>query len=80
MTDYLVIVHTAQRMAALLVDAIADVVKTDATQVIAADEILPELDAIEGVIKLNGDIIFVHDLDRFLSTEHELALAAAMSE
>jgi purine-binding chemotaxis protein CheW len=77
--DHFVIVNTERRKVALIVDAAVGVVRADEAQVVAAAEILPEFDAIEGVMKLDGDIVFIHDLDRFLSLEDERELAAALS-
>lgn len=78
-TDCLVIANTTRRKVALIVDAAVGVVKVDQAQVIVATEILPEFDAIEGVMKLDGDIVLIHDLDRFLSLEGERELDAALS-
>jgi purine-binding chemotaxis protein CheW len=78
-TDHFVIVNTARRKVALIVDAAVGVVRAEEAQVVAAAEILPEFDAIEGVVKLDGDIVFIHDLDRFLSLDDERELAAALS-
>ena len=77
-TDYLVIADTGRRTVALIVDAAIGVVAAGEAQVIAAAEILPEFDAIEGVMKLDGNIVFIHDLDRFLSLDGEQELAAAL--
>ena len=78
-TDYLVIANTKRRKVALIVDAAVGVVKVDQAQVVVATEILPEFDAIEGVMKLDGDIVLIHDLDRFLSLEGQRELDAALS-
>ena len=77
-TDYLVIADTGRRKVALIVDAVVGVVPAGEAQVVAAAEILPAFDAIEGAMKLDGDIVFIHDLDRFLSLDGDYELAAAM--
>lgn len=79
-TDHLVVVKTARRKVALIVDDGIGVVGSGEAGVVAAAEILPEFEAIEGVVKLDGDIVFIHDLDRFLSLDGERELAAAMKD
>ena len=76
--DHLVIVRTARRKVALLADAALGVVSGGGTEVVAAAEILPGLDMIEGVVKLDGGMVLIHDLDRFLRLAEDDALAAAM--
>ena len=78
LSDHLIIAHTARRPVALLVDAVEGVVDSTAAAVTAAAEILPGLAYLEGVVRLNGGPIFIHDLDSFLSLEEERALDAAL--
>lgn len=78
-TDQFVIANTARRKVALIVDAAVGIIGPGEAKVVAAGEILPGFEAIEGVMKLDGDIVFIHDLDRFLSLEGERELAAAMA-
>lgn len=73
-TDHLVIAHTHWRTVALLVDAVAGVVSRAEAHITPAAEILPDLDSITGVMKLEGGMVQVHDLERFLSSEDHAAL------
>lgn len=73
-TDHLVIAHTHWRTVALLVDSVAGVVSRAEVQITPASEILPDLDSISGVMKLDGSIVHVHDLEKFLSIEDHEAL------
>ena len=77
-TDHLVIARTARRKVALLADAALGVVSGSGTEVVAAAEILPHLEGIEGVVKLDGGIVLIHDLDKFLRLDEDDALASAM--
>ena len=45
---------------------------------IPAEKITPGMEHIAGVIKLNGDMIFIHDIDRFLSLDEETLLQNAI--
>ena len=77
--DHLVIAHTRWRTVALLVDAVAGVVPRVAAQVTPAGEILPGLAAISGVLRLDGGLVLIHDLDQFLSLEETAALERALA-
>ena len=76
--DHLVIARTARRKVALLADAALGVVSASGQEVVPAAEILPGLDAIEGVMKLDGGIVLIHDLDRFLRIAEDDALVSAL--
>lgn len=76
--DHLIISRTTRRDVALLVDAVFDVVTRVETEITPANQIVPGLDYIEGVIKLEDGLALIHDLDAFLSLEEEEALEAAM--
>ena len=73
-TDHLVIAHTHWRTVALLVDSVVGVVSRSATQITPAGEILPDLESVTGVMKLDGGLVQVHDLEKFLSIEDHEAL------
>ena len=45
---------------------------------VAGDEIAPDLLYVQGVAKLADDLILIHDLDLFLSTDEEKALDEAL--
>ena len=63
---------------ALALDAVTGIVEGSAQAVITAEEILPGLEYVEGVIKLEDGLILIHDLDMLLSLEEEQLLAAAL--
>jgi purine-binding chemotaxis protein CheW len=78
LSDQFIIARTSRRTVALVVDAVNDVVPCPEAQVVAAEKILPGLEHVSGVLKLSDGMIFVHDLDRFLSLDEEQALGEAM--
>ena len=45
-----------------------------------ADKILPHIEYVKGVIKLENNIIFIHDIDTFLSLEEEKTLCNALGK
>lgn len=78
LTDQLVIAHTARRPVALVADAVLDVITCSAQRMVAAEEIIPGVKYVEGVVKLEDGLIFIHDLDKFLSLEEENSLGYAL--
>lgn len=78
LTDQLVVAHTARRPVALAADAVLDIIACPAQSLIAAEEVLPNIEYVEGVVKLADGLILIHDLDKFLSLEEENFLAQAL--
>jgi purine-binding chemotaxis protein CheW len=76
--DQLIIAHTARRDVALVVDTVSDVVILPAVELVAPETILPQLELVEGVVKLEDGMVFIHDLTAFLSLEEDRALEAAI--
>lgn len=80
LTDQMVIAHTARRPVALVVDAVIGVLEYSEQEVVGPQDVLPDLRYVEGVVKLDGELILIHDLDKFLSLEEETALDRAMED
>lgn len=78
LTDQLVVAHTALRPVALVAEAVLDVIAYPAQSLIAAEDVLPNIEYVEGVVKLADGLILIHDLDKFLSLEEENFLAHAL--
>src|SRR6266446_7263771 len=72
-SDHLLVARTHSRTVALLVDSVVGVVPRGKVQVTPAAEILPDLESISGVMKLDGGLVLVHDVERFLSIEADAA-------
>ncbi|OIQ92228.1 chemotaxis protein CheW [mine drainage metagenome] len=78
LTDQLIVAHTARRAVALVADAVLDVIAGSEQNLIATENILPKLEYVEGVVKLTDGLIFIHDLEKFLSLEEESSLDQAL--
>lgn len=78
LSDQLVVAHTARRPVALVADTVLDVVACPAQGRIAAAEVAPGIEYVEGVIKLEDGLVLIHDLDKFLSLEEEDLLDRAL--
>ncbi len=76
--DQLLIARTSRRTVALVVDEVSGVIAHPVQESTAAATIVPGLDYVAGVIKLDDGLLFIHDLDGFLSLDEEAALAAAV--
>ena len=78
LTDKLVVAHTARRDVALMADSVLDVIAGSEQKLVATANILPKLEYMEGVVKLTDGLIFIHDLEKFLSLEEESSLDLAL--
>lgn len=78
LSDHLIIARTSRRVVALLADVVAGVVQHSRAAITAADQILRNLEYVEGVVRLDDGLIFIHDLDTFLSPVEERTLEQAM--
>ena len=78
LSDELIIATTTKRTVALIVDSVNDVIEIPEEKIIAAEQILPELEYVEGVVKTEGGMVLIHDLDKFLSRHEETALDEAL--
>ncbi len=78
LNDQLIIASTTKRTVALLVDSVDDVIEIPEEKIIAAEQILPELEYVEGVMKTEGGMVLIHDLEKFLSLPEEKTLNEAM--
>jgi purine-binding chemotaxis protein CheW len=76
--DQLILARTTRRSVALVVDAVMDVVALPEGELVEPATILPELEYVEGVARLGDGMVFIHDLDAFLSLEEEQALETAL--
>jgi purine-binding chemotaxis protein CheW len=78
LSDQLLIARTAQRTVALVVDAVCDVIDHIPQETTAPPTIVPGLEYLVGVVKLADGMLFIHDLDDFLSLDEEDALKLAL--
>jgi purine-binding chemotaxis protein CheW len=78
LSDQLVIARTAKRLVALVVDEVNDVVTLPPELVVDPEGVLHGLEYVEGVALLEGGMVFIHDLDAFLSLDEERALESAI--
>lgn len=80
LSDQLIIANTPRRTIALVADAVSCIIEYAEQDTIAGEKILPGMEYVDGVVKLEDGIILIHDLDRFLSLEEEKTLDNAIKK
>jgi purine-binding chemotaxis protein CheW len=78
LTHRLVVATTSRRPVAFRVDTVQGVLERPAEQIIPAERVLPGLEYIRGVVRLEDGMVLIHDLEKFLSLEEEQQLEQAM--
>lgn len=78
--DQFLIARTTERTVVLAIDAVSGVFERPAAAVVAAGSLAPGLVHIRGVISIEGDLVLIHDLEAFLSTDETLALDAVLDQ
>lgn len=71
LNDHIIIANTRRLRVALLVDEVRGMIESNLQEITTAGDIMPRTDYLEGVIKIEGGLILIHDLDTFLSLEEE---------
>ena len=77
-TSHFIITRCPGRPVAVIVDFVRDVVPVAKAAFIPTEAVLPGLATVEGWVKINGELIMIHDLSKFLSMDELLALEKAM--
>jgi purine-binding chemotaxis protein CheW len=67
LSDQFIVAETATRRVALVVNSVIGVLERTAEEVTGAEEIVPGTQYVEGITRLEGGILFIHNLERFLS-------------
>jgi purine-binding chemotaxis protein CheW len=80
LADQIVIAQSSRRKMAFFIDAISGIVECDDNDVIAGEMIVPGLEHVAGIAKLDDGMILIQDMERFLSLDEETALDKAMSD
>ena len=80
LSDQLVVAKASRRKVALLVDSVTGVVGCAEEEVVAATKVHPAIEFVEGIAKLDGRLILIHDLAKFLSLEEDALLDAALQQ
>jgi purine-binding chemotaxis protein CheW len=75
-TDEIIIIKRQQALLGLVVDEVESVSQVKNIPAIAG---AAQLSHLRGALKLNDEIVLVHDIDAFLSDKEEMDLATALA-
>jgi purine-binding chemotaxis protein CheW len=78
--DRMIIAHTARRAVSLAVEQVEGVMERPSREPAPSGEILPAMEYVEGVVTLADGMVFIHNLDTFLSLDEERALDSALEK
>lgn len=78
LSDHFIIAHTSKRTVFLLVDSVSGIIEIPEQEIVLTEKVIPGMEYIEGVVKLENGMVLIHDLDRFLSFDEQEALDRAM--
>ncbi len=76
----LLVARTPRRVLALPVDAVVGVTEVASEAVTAPEAVLPGIGYVAGIATLPDGLLFIHDLDTFLSLDEERQLTEALQE
>ena len=80
LTDQMIIAETAKRSVALLVNSVTGVIERKPEEIIAAKAIVPGAKYVEGVARLGDGILFIYNLDNFLSAREQRQLGLLLAQ
>src|ERR1700728_1654728 len=74
LSDQLIVADTATRRVALVVNSVIGVLERTAEAVTKTEKIVPGGQYVEGITRLDDGILFIHNLEHFLSKKEEQQL------
>jgi purine-binding chemotaxis protein CheW len=77
--DHFIIAQTQRRKVALVADYVAEIRELADREMESTRQSLPFVEYLQGVAKIEDNLILIYDLDRFLSLDEERILDAALA-
>lgn len=74
LNDQIIIARTTSRPVAILVDNVQGVAEFSDQDIIAPEGLYPGIEYLQGVTKPKEGILFIYNLDRFLSSEEKVEI------
>ncbi len=78
LNDHLIVAKTSRRTVGLVVDEVLGIVERSIGEVVPSKDVLSGIAHVEGILKLEDGLVFIHDLEGFLSLQEEKALTGAL--
>ena len=69
--DFLIIGKVKELSIALIIDNVDEIIEISSDEIIDKKNVLPGIPHIDGILKLEGDIIYINDLSKLLSLEEK---------
>jgi purine-binding chemotaxis protein CheW len=80
LSDQIIVADTATRTVGLLVNSVSGVIERTLEEVTVTEKIVPGAQYVEGITKTADGILFIHNVDRFLSAKEEQQLDRLMAQ
>ena len=80
LSDQLIVADTATRSVALVVNSVTGVLERTAEAVTDAEKIVPGAQYVEGITRLEDGVLFIHNLEHFLSGNEEQQLRGLLAQ
>ena len=80
LSDHLIVAGTTRRSVALVVNSVTGVLERAAEAVTETEKIIPGTQYVEGITRLEGGILFIHNLEHFLSGKEDEQLAGLLAQ
>jgi purine-binding chemotaxis protein CheW len=75
-----ILARSSRRRIAIVADSIQGLAQRPQGDVIAPEKILPGMEYVDGVAKLEDGMALIHDLDKFLSFDEERGLSETLTK
>jgi purine-binding chemotaxis protein CheW len=74
LSDQIIVADTATRTVGLLVNSVTGIIERTLEEVTEIEKIVPGAQYVEGITRTDDGILFIHNVDRFLSVKEEQQL------
>lgn len=78
--DQLIIARTSKRLVALVVDSVLGVQELRNSQLVNIEESFRYTNYLDGIAKVDDDIVLIHDLEKFLSLDEQQQIDKVLSK
>jgi len=78
LNDQIIITHTSKRTIGIVVNSVIGLIESAEEKIVTSEAIVPGIDYVEGVVKLEDGLLIIHDIEKFLSIEEEGAIDNAV--
>lgn len=78
--DQIIIARTSSRPVAILVNNVIAVSEFSEENIIAPEQLYPGIEHLKGIARLQDDIVYIYDLDTFLSSEDTARIEQLLAE